>query len=62
MTTAPAPVPASAAPERGRIARLLLGPRSGPAWVRPSLLVLLAASGTLYAGVFAEAVLGPGVL
>jgi 4-amino-4-deoxy-L-arabinose transferase-like glycosyltransferase len=54
MTTAPAsatdvwPAPAPAAIRTSRLRRLARGRTADPAWVRPSLWALLAASGLLY--------------
>jgi 4-amino-4-deoxy-L-arabinose transferase-like glycosyltransferase len=45
-TTMPRPLPAATVP--GRVARLLRGREHDPAWVRPGLLTLLAATAALY--------------
>jgi hypothetical protein len=45
-TTFERPLPATPAP--GRLARPLRGRESDPAWARPSLLGLLAATAVLY--------------
>jgi hypothetical protein len=51
MTTAPASV-GDRPSDRSPLRRLLLGSRSDPRLLRPSLLALLASTGTLYAWVF----------
>jgi 4-amino-4-deoxy-L-arabinose transferase-like glycosyltransferase len=48
MTTTTIERPVPAAPARGRLARLVRGRGQDPAWVRPSLLGLLAATAALY--------------
>jgi hypothetical protein len=45
-TTIPRPLPAATVP--GRAPRLLRGREDDPAWVRPGLLTLLAATAALY--------------